>query len=116
MNHRTAPLTSNCERDTIPFSVLPHPGKPYTIVARLGKNAIGEPSKPTGKSDSQRALNFLLPGIHAGTGRAGGRQMALDFDAQEFVDLDNDALEDVGRGSIWFSMSSAATSRSGLRA
>jgi len=50
-----------------------------------------------------------------GTGRAAGRQTALDFGAQEFVDLDNDALEDVG-GSIWFSMSSAATSRSGLRA
>src|SRR5204862_7191723 len=29
-----------------------------------------------------------------GTGRAGGRQMALDFGAQEFVDLDNDSLED----------------------
>src|SRR5437868_3770517 len=26
-----------------------------------------------------------------GTGRAGGRQTALDFGAQEFVDLDNDA-------------------------
>src|SRR3954464_14017294 len=32
-----------------------------------------------------------------GTGRAGGRQTALDFGVQEFVDLDNDALEDVGR-------------------
>ena len=31
-----------------------------------------------------------------GTGRAGGRQKALDFGAQEFLDLDNDALEDVG--------------------
>jgi NADPH:quinone reductase-like Zn-dependent oxidoreductase len=31
-----------------------------------------------------------------GTGRAGDRQNALDFGAQEFVDLDNDALEDVG--------------------
>ena len=50
-----------------------------------------------------------------GTGRAAGRQTALDFGAQEFVDLDSDALEDVGR-SIWFSMFSAATSRSGLRA
>ena len=33
---------------------------------------------------------------------------------EEFVDLDDDALEDVGE-VIWFSMSSAATSRSGLR-
>ena len=31
-----------------------------------------------------------------GTGRAAGGQTALDFGAQEFVDLDNDALEDVG--------------------
>ena len=30
-----------------------------------------------------------------GTGRAAHRQTALDFGAQEFVDLDNDALEDV---------------------
>ena len=31
-----------------------------------------------------------------GTGRAADRQKAHDFGAQEFVDLDNDALEDVG--------------------
>jgi NADPH:quinone reductase-like Zn-dependent oxidoreductase len=31
-----------------------------------------------------------------GTGRAADRQTALDFGAQEFVDVDNDALEDVG--------------------
>jgi NADPH:quinone reductase-like Zn-dependent oxidoreductase len=31
-----------------------------------------------------------------GTGRAADRQKVLDFGAQEFVDLDNDALEDVG--------------------
>src|SRR5258705_8192182 len=31
-----------------------------------------------------------------GTGRTADRQKALDFGAQEFVDLDNDALEDVG--------------------
>jgi NADPH:quinone reductase-like Zn-dependent oxidoreductase len=36
-------------------------------------------------------------GAHViGTGRAAGRQKALDFGAQEFVDLENDALEDVG--------------------
>jgi NADPH:quinone reductase-like Zn-dependent oxidoreductase len=35
-------------------------------------------------------------GAHViGTGRAADRQKALDFGAQEFVDLDNDALEDV---------------------
>lgn len=31
-----------------------------------------------------------------GTGRADDRQKALDFGAQEFVALDNDALEDIG--------------------
>jgi NADPH:quinone reductase-like Zn-dependent oxidoreductase len=31
-----------------------------------------------------------------GTGRAGGRQKALDLGAMEFVDLENDALEDAG--------------------
>src|SRR6201991_3522079 len=37
-----------------------------------------------------------------GTGRASGRQTALDFGAQEFVDLDNDALEDVGEVDLVF--------------
>jgi NADPH:quinone reductase-like Zn-dependent oxidoreductase len=37
-----------------------------------------------------------------GTGRATGRQTALDFGAQEFVDLDNDALEDVGGVDLVF--------------
>src|SRR5438132_8495457 len=37
-----------------------------------------------------------------GTGRAGGRQTALDFGAKEFVDLDNDALEDVGAVDLVF--------------
>jgi NADPH:quinone reductase-like Zn-dependent oxidoreductase len=37
-----------------------------------------------------------------GTGRAADRQMALDFGAHEFVDLDNDALEDVGGVDLVF--------------
>jgi len=37
-----------------------------------------------------------------GTGRASGRQTALDFGAQEFVDLDSDALEDVGKVDLVF--------------
>src|SRR5215471_16228715 len=37
-----------------------------------------------------------------GTGRAAGRQTALDFGAKEFVDLDNDALEDVGGVDLVF--------------
>jgi NADPH:quinone reductase-like Zn-dependent oxidoreductase len=37
-----------------------------------------------------------------GTGRAGHRQTALDFGAQEFVDLENDSLEDVGDVDLVF--------------
>jgi NADPH:quinone reductase-like Zn-dependent oxidoreductase len=37
-----------------------------------------------------------------GTGRAADRQKALDFGAQEFVDLDNDALEEVGEVHLVF--------------
>jgi NADPH:quinone reductase-like Zn-dependent oxidoreductase len=37
-----------------------------------------------------------------GTGRAADRQKALDFGAQEFLDLDNDFLEDVGEVDLVF--------------
>lgn len=37
-----------------------------------------------------------------GTGRAADRQAALDFGAQEFVDLENDTLEDVGGVDLVF--------------
>ncbi|MEW9531811.1 NADP-dependent oxidoreductase [Microbispora sp. NPDC049125] len=37
-----------------------------------------------------------------GTGRAADRQKVLDFGAQEFVDLENDALEDVGEVDLGF--------------
>ena len=37
-----------------------------------------------------------------GTGRAADRQTVLDFCAQEFVDLDNDVLEDVGEVDLVF--------------
>jgi NADPH:quinone reductase-like Zn-dependent oxidoreductase len=37
-----------------------------------------------------------------GTGRAADRQPALDFGAKEFVDLDNDTLEDVGAVDLVF--------------
>ena len=39
-----------------------------------------------------------------GTGRAADRQKALDFSAQEFVDLDHDTLEDVGRVDLVFDL------------
>jgi NADPH:quinone reductase-like Zn-dependent oxidoreductase len=42
-------------------------------------------------------------GAHViGSGRAADRQTALDFGAQEFVDLENDALEDVGGVDLVF--------------
>jgi len=37
-----------------------------------------------------------------GTGRAADRQKALDFGAKEFVDLEKDALEDVGGVDLVF--------------
>jgi NADPH:quinone reductase-like Zn-dependent oxidoreductase len=39
-----------------------------------------------------------------GTGRAADRQPALDFGANEFVDLDNEALEDVGEVDLVFDL------------
>jgi NADPH:quinone reductase-like Zn-dependent oxidoreductase len=42
-------------------------------------------------------------GAHViGTGRAADREKALDFGAQEFVDLESDALEDVGEVDLVF--------------
>src|ERR671934_979864 len=42
-------------------------------------------------------------GAHViGTGRAADRQTVLDFGAKEFVDLDNDALKDVGGVDLVF--------------
>ncbi|MFC4943084.1 NADP-dependent oxidoreductase [Pseudonocardia sp. GCM10023141] len=42
-------------------------------------------------------------GAHViGTGRAADRQAALDFGAQEFLDLDHDALEDIGGVDLVF--------------
>ena len=47
-----------------------------------------------------------------GTGRADGRKTALDFGAQEFV-ISTTTPWKISAESIWFSMSSAATSGSG---
>src|SRR3546814_8497028 len=44
-------------------------------------------------------------GAHViGTGRAVDRNKALEFGAQEFVDLDNDVLVDVGRVDLVFDL------------
>ena len=46
-----------------------------------------------------------LAGAHViGTGRAADRQKALDFGAQEFVDLESDALEDIGGVDLVFDL------------
>jgi NADPH:quinone reductase-like Zn-dependent oxidoreductase len=39
-----------------------------------------------------------------GSGRAADREKALDFGAQEFVDLEHDALDDVGRVDLVFDL------------
>lgn len=41
-------------------------------------------------------------GYVIGTGRANGRQAALDFGANEYVDLDKDTLEDIGKVDLVF--------------
>lgn len=37
-----------------------------------------------------------------GTGRSNARQTALDFGAQEFIDLDSDSLKDIGPVDLVF--------------
>jgi NADPH:quinone reductase-like Zn-dependent oxidoreductase len=49
-------------------------------------------------------LARLAGGYVIGTGRAADRQKALDFGAQEFVDLEKDALEDVGSVDLVFDL------------
>src|SRR3569832_1594379 len=55
-----------------------------------------------GSMVTQLAREF---GAHViGTGRAADRQAALDFGANEFVDLDNEALEDAGEVDLVFDL------------
>jgi NADPH:quinone reductase-like Zn-dependent oxidoreductase len=55
-----------------------------------------------GSMVTQLAREF---GAHViGTGRAADRQSALDFGATEFIDLDNQALEDVGQVDLVFDL------------
>jgi NADPH:quinone reductase-like Zn-dependent oxidoreductase len=49
------------------------------------------------------------------TGRAGDRQKALDFGAAEFVDLDSDALEDVGGVDLVFDVIGADIQKQSAR-
>jgi NADPH:quinone reductase-like Zn-dependent oxidoreductase len=58
---------------------------------------VERPEPPAAINDGREAGAYVI-----GTGRAADRQKALDFGAQEFVDLDNDALEDVGGVDLVF--------------
>src|ERR1700757_4406943 len=46
-----------------------------------------------------------------GTGRAADRQKAVDFGANEFIDLDNEVLEDVGGVDLVFCVFGGGTQR-----
>src|SRR3954454_25277482 len=68
---------------------------------QAGQSVLGHcAAGPVGSMVAQLAREFGAYVI--GTGRAADRQKALDFGAMEFVDLDNDALEDVGGVDLVF--------------
>src|SRR6266513_45796 len=68
---------------------------------RAGQSVIAHGA--AGAVGSMVAQLARLAGAYViGTGRAADRQKALDFGAQEFVDLENDALEDVGGVDLVF--------------
>jgi NADPH:quinone reductase-like Zn-dependent oxidoreductase len=70
---------------------------------RAGQSVIAHGA--AGAVGSMVAQLARLAGAYViGTGRAADRQKALDFGAQEFVDLDNDTLEDVGRVDLVFDL------------
>src|SRR5499425_2077541 len=66
-----------------------------TVVAHGAAGAVGS---------MVTQLARLAGAYVIGTGRAADRQKALDFGSQEFVDLDNDALEDVGAVDLVFDL------------
>ena len=70
---------------------------------RAGQRVIAHGAAgAVGSMVTQLAREF---GAHViGTGRAADRQSALDFGANEFVDLDNEALEDVGEVDLVFDL------------
>src|SRR6187549_3925281 len=70
---------------------------------RAGQSVIAHGA--AGAVGSMVAQLARLAGAYViGTGRAADRQKALDFGAQEFVDLENDALEDVGGVDLVFDL------------
>jgi NADPH:quinone reductase-like Zn-dependent oxidoreductase len=70
---------------------------------RAGQSVIAHGA--AGAVGSMVAQLARLAGAYViGTGRAADRQKALDFGANEFVDLDNEALEDVGQVDLVFDL------------
>ena len=70
---------------------------------RAGKSIIAHGA--AGAVGSMVTQLARLAGAYViGTGRAADRQKALDFGAQEFVDLESDALEDVGGVDMVFDL------------
>jgi NADPH:quinone reductase-like Zn-dependent oxidoreductase len=70
---------------------------------RAGKSVIAHGA--AGAVGSMVAQLARLAGAYViGTGRAPDRQKALDFGANEFVDLDNERLEDVGQVDLVFDL------------
>ena len=64
-----------------------------SVIAHGAAGAVGSMVTQLAREGGARVI---------GTGRAADRQRALDFGAQEFVDLDSDRLEDVGRVDLVF--------------
>jgi NADPH:quinone reductase-like Zn-dependent oxidoreductase len=64
-----------------------------TVLAHGAAGAVGSIVTQLAREAGARVI---------GTGRAADRQKALDFGAQEFVDLEKDALEDVGGVDLVF--------------
>src|SRR3954451_16739481 len=70
---------------------------------RAGQRLIAHgPAGEVGSMVARLAREFGAYVI--GTGRAADRQSALDFGANEFVDLDNEALDDVGEVDLVFDL------------
>ena len=68
-------------------------------VGQRSSRRRGRRSRVDGDATRTRAGAHVI-----GTGRAADRQKALEFGAQEFVDLDNDVLEDVGGVDLVFDL------------
>ncbi len=71
---------------------------------RAGQSIIASMARAAtvGSMVTQLAREFGFYVI--GTGRAADRQAALDFGANQFIDLDNEALEDVGQVDLVFDL------------